>query len=129
MDRDQFVTAVKDRAGLGSDDEAEAAIRATFETLAERIVGDETRHLAAQVPTELADGLDPRGREEGEAFPLEEFVSRVAERAGAGEADGMRLAQAVFDVTADAVTSGEMDDVAAQLPADYEPLLESAKDG
>ena len=60
---------------------AELAITATLETLNERLTGGEAKDLAAQLPKEVQPALQPK-TEEAEAFSLEEFYRRVAEREG-----------------------------------------------
>jgi uncharacterized protein (DUF2267 family) len=125
MDRDRFLKQVTERGALSSKDESERAVRATLQTLAERIVGDEATDLAAQLPPEFGDALAGSSAE-GERFGLDEFVSRVATRAGLDNAAAEQTAQAIFAVIRDAVTPGGFDDVVAQLPNDYRPLLATA---
>ena len=98
------------------------AITATLETLNERITGGEARDLAAQLPEEIQPALRPKA-EEAEGFSLEEFYRRVAERDGV-DIDTARIdASVVMRVLREAVTSGELDDVMAQLPEDFSILL------
>src|SRR3954463_4466458 len=78
-EHDQFLTAVQQKARI-SRERAEAAARATLETLAERLSAGEARDVAAQLPPELAAYLPPRG--DAERFDVEEFLRRVAEREG-----------------------------------------------
>lgn len=125
MDREQFLKQVTERGGLPSNENAEGVVRATLETLAERIVGGEATDLAAQLPPEFGDAL-VGSSPEAERFGVDEFVSRVAKRAGLDDAAAEQAAQAVFSVTRDAITSGEFHDVVAQLPNDYRPLLATA---
>jgi uncharacterized protein (DUF2267 family) len=54
MDYDRLIGLVQNRARLTATGDAVSAIRATLETLAERIGQDEARHLAAQLPREIA---------------------------------------------------------------------------
>ena len=53
MEHDEFVGQVQNRARLGSRGDAERAIRATLETLAERIADGTAQNLAAQLPVEI----------------------------------------------------------------------------
>ena len=63
-EHDQFLTTVQQKAGI-SRERAEAAARATLETLAERLSSGEARDVAAQLPPELAPtcprAVTPRG--------------------------------------------------------------------
>jgi uncharacterized protein (DUF2267 family) len=101
---------------------AENAITATLETLNERISGGEARDLTAQLPEEIQPALRPKA-EEAEGFLLEEFYRRVAEREGVDIETARVDASAVMRVLREAVTPGELDDVMAQLPEDFNALL------
>ena len=76
MQYDDFIDRVQQRAGLNSQEGAVRAIRATLETLGERLSRAETRQLAAQLPKELRAYFHPR--QESQIFPLEEFFNRVS---------------------------------------------------
>lgn len=127
MQHDQFIGHVQDRADLDSRGSAEAATRATLETLGERLAGGEPDNLAAQLPPEIGLHLG-RGDGRGDPFDVEEFYRRVAERQGPGTdtADAAFHASAVLSVVRDAVTGSVLERVAAQLPPEYEPVLEFA---
>ena len=101
---------------------AEVAITATLETLNERLTGGEAEDLAAQLPKEVQPALRPK-TEEAEAFSLEEFYRRVAEREGVDIETARIDAEAVMRTLREAVTPGELDDVLAQLPAEFNMLL------
>ena len=57
MKYDEFIKHVQTVAQLNSRQEAERAMRATLETIKQRIVGDEAKDLASQLPKELAEYL------------------------------------------------------------------------
>ena len=120
MSYDQFVNTVAQEARVGFD-EAERAIRATLETLAERIAAGEARDLAAELPPEVAPWLATTTDAEG--FDVDEFLRRVAERTGTDVGTARRYASAVFDALGRAVSDDEYDDMVAELPRDYAPLL------
>jgi uncharacterized protein (DUF2267 family) len=123
MDQGEFVSAVQRTAGVHTPDEAEAAVHATLRVLGERISGGETKDLAAQLPGAFARDLPARGA--GERFSVEEFYRRVAEYEPGDRSpqDGRRHARAVVAALKASVTGGEFDDVAGQLPREYEDLL------
>ncbi|MFO7918727.1 MAG: DUF2267 domain-containing protein [Anaerolineae bacterium] len=81
MQYDEFVGEVHNRARLASSDEAVRAIRATLETLAERVAGQEAEDLAAQLPQEVGKFL--RGVEKAERFSVEDLFDRVAAKENA----------------------------------------------
>lgn len=121
MQRDEFVKRVAEIGELDSREEAERAVKATFETLRERLAGNEPENLAAQIPGDLAAPL--RGEGGRQDFALAEFFRRVAERSGVEESRAIQDARAVALVLQEAVTTGEMDDVRNQLKPEYEELF------
>jgi uncharacterized protein (DUF2267 family) len=127
MKHDEFVGHVQNRARLASRGEALRAVRATLETLGERLAGGEADDLAAQLPPEIGDYL--REAESDGSFSLDTFLDRVAEREGTDLPVAVHHARAVVAVLDEAVSAGEMDDVHAQLPEEYNPLFESGSEG
>jgi uncharacterized protein (DUF2267 family) len=123
-ERDQFLTVVQQQAGI-SRERAEAATRAALETLAERLSAGEARDVAAQLPPELAPYLPPRGDAEG--FDVEEFLRRVAVREGVDVPTAEEHARAVFAALRRAVDPDEIEDLAAELPKDFAPLVSEAE--
>jgi uncharacterized protein (DUF2267 family) len=120
MDYEQFVTLVEQAMGAGRE-RAERAIRATLQTLAERIASGEARDFAVELPDELAPWIATTT--DADRFDIDEFLRRVADREGADVPTAERHARAVFAVLGQAVSRRELDDLAAQLPKDYRPLL------
>lgn len=120
MQLHQFLGNVQERAQIDSKEQALNAIRATFETLSERLKGGESLDLAGQLPAMLQGSFDVG---HGERFDLEEFCHRVANREGVDDEQARQHVQAVLEVTSEAVSKGEIDDVIAQLPAEYHSLF------
>jgi uncharacterized protein (DUF2267 family) len=58
MKGEQFIAEVRNLAELESNEDAEMAIRATLETLKERLAGNEPSNLAAQLPPEIASYVE-----------------------------------------------------------------------
>ena len=112
---------MRDLAEVQTNEEAERAIRATFETLRERLAGNEPNNLADQLPPEIADPL--RGEGGRDSFSLAEFYRRVADKEGVEEPEAIRHARAVATVTEEAVTTGEMGHVRDQLNPEYAELF------
>ena len=129
MKHDEFIGQVQHRARLGSRGEAERATRATLETLAERLAGGEAKDLASQLPQEIGEHLRREWSGVGERFSLDEFFRRVSLREGVDLPDAIFHARAVIEVVSEAVSKGEMDDVRAQLPAEFDRLFESGSEG
>lgn len=127
MDYDEFVGQVQHRARLGSQGETVRAIRATLETLAERLAGGEADHLAAQLPAELGRYLQQV--EGGQRFSLDEFFVRVSDKEGVDLPLAIYHARAVIELLGEAVSQGEMDHVRAQLPAEFDRLFNAGSEG
>ena len=129
MKHDEFIGQVQHRARLSSRGEAERATRATLETLAERLAGGEAKDLAAQLPPEIGHHLLGQWSALGERFSLEEFFRRVSLREGVDPPRAVFHARAVIEVLREAVSPGELDDVRAQLPAEFDRLFEAGSTG
>jgi len=122
MKGEQFIAAVRNLADLDTNEAAEKAIRATLETLKERLAGNEPSNLAAQLPSEIAPYVEGDGGRE--AFSVREFYERVAQKEGATSSEeAVKHARAVATVLQTAVTGGELEDVRSQLSNDYEDLF------
>jgi len=118
---EQFIAEVKNLAELDNDEDAQKAVRATLETLRERLAGEEPSDLAAQLPPEIAPYVEGDGGRE--SFSVEEFYDRVAQKEGVFNDEAIRHARAVATVLQTAVTGGELEDVRSQLGNDYEKLF------
>lgn len=129
MNYNQFVSRVRQRAGVRSDTEARAAIEATLTNLAERLAGNEAANLAAQLPLELQPYLPGKTNSTAtESFGIEEFFNRVAGKEGVDAAEASKHARAVMRTVADAVSGGELTDIGLQLPAEYGLLFYTGGD-
>ena len=128
MRYEEFLGQVRKRARLETSDEAVNASKATLSTLAERLEGNEAGDLAAQLPAELAEFMYSSSLH-GERYGLDEFFMRVSDREGVSLADAEFHARVVIGLLAEVVTVGEIDDVRAQLPADFARLFEVENEG
>lgn len=130
MQEEEFISAVKRRTGLNSDDAAYAATNATLAVLGQRLTEGEAENVASQLPTRLDERLT--GESAGaEQFSVEEFVERVfqheREQTGASVADtdeAERHIRGVISVLGNAVSGSELDDARNQLPSEFEALFE-----
>jgi uncharacterized protein (DUF2267 family) len=133
MQHDEFIGLVQNRARLSSRGDAERACRATLETLAERVPEGLADNLAAQLPHEIGEHLRRTeiygGAGTGERFGRQDFVARVAERAGVREQEGAFLARAVTEVVDEATQGGVMPKLTESLPADIRELITSGSSG
>lgn len=126
MNFHDFLGQVQHRAQLRSMDEALRATRATLSTLSERLQGHEPMHLGAQLPHEIAEFLKGPAAGSGERFSSDEFFRRVCEKEGVDLPAAVYHARVVLEVLKEAVSPGEIDDVRAQLPPDYQRLFEGS---
>jgi len=122
MNHEQFVSSVAEHAGVDPE-QAEALTRAVLATLAERITGGEARDLAAQLPVPLQNPL-LSADEEAEAFSLDEFIRRTAQRAGTDRDTADIGVAAVMTTLRESISSGEFDDVMSQLPQEFRGVAE-----
>ncbi|HEY0318075.1 MAG TPA: DUF2267 domain-containing protein [Solirubrobacterales bacterium] len=120
MNEDGFLTTVEQLAGVGRDTATRAA-QATLSVLGERIAGGEARDLAAQLPPEPASWIASTGNPQ--RFDADGFVRRVAKREGVDVETAERHARAVLEALRREVTPDEFEDMVAELPKDYAPLL------
>lgn len=123
MNQGELIHEVQRRGEFPDATAAEDAVLATLSVLGERLKGGEARDLAAQLPGDLADAVQTSGP--GEPFDLQEFSRRVAEREEreVSSAVALQHASVVLEVVLGSVSSGERDDVIAQLPAEYAKTL------
>lgn len=133
MQHDTFIGLVQDRARLPSRGAAEAATRATLETLGERIPERLADHTAAQLPGELGEHLRRTevfgGAGSGERFGLEEFVERVGARGGMSRSLATYSTRVVLEVLREATQGGQMDKVRDALPEPLRELVDSGSSG
>jgi uncharacterized protein (DUF2267 family) len=122
---EEFIAKVAERAGVERE-QAEALTVATLQTLAERITGGEAEDLAAQLPGPLKSALPERPGGTAEAFDLDEFERRVADRAGVPQDSVEAGIRAVFQTLSEAVSGGEFNEILTQLPNEFRPLATRA---
>ena len=121
MKYDEFITKVGGRADV-SLRAADALTAATLQTLAERISGGEAAQLATYLPDELEPHLT--GAEElAQSFDSQEFVRRVAERAGTDADRAETGIRAVFATLREETPREQLRDVLTQLSKDYSSLV------
>ncbi len=121
MQYDEFVGQVQHRARLASTGEAVRAIHATLLTLGERLIDNEAHDLSSQLPQEIGAYL--REACIHDSFSLNDFYARVAAREQREYPDAVYHAKAVISVLCEAVSGGEIADMRAELPPEYNALF------
>jgi|ERR671925_543550 uncharacterized protein (DUF2267 family) len=132
MQHDEFIGQVQARARLASRGDAERAVRATLESLAERLSDGMADNLAAQLPHEIGEHLRRKvtvGATAGERFSLDEFFDRVCEREGTELPQAAFHARVVLEVTEEATTGGLFAKLREQVPGDWDRLFEAGSQG
>lgn len=124
LTQDDLVGRVAELAAVDRDT-ARRVTEAVLETLAVRISAGEVDDLEDELPGDLRAALERGLAEQRNAVPMseQEFVARVAEKAGLDPGDSERYAHAVFQALREALSGKEFSDMAAQLSEDYAPLL------
>jgi uncharacterized protein (DUF2267 family) len=123
MDYQGFITTVERLAGIPHD-QAEPITRFTLSMLAQRISKGELEDLIPHLPPELRACLQREGPTA--TFGADEFLRRIEEQLGADRATAERAARAVLAALWTTVGPKEFNDMGAQLPKDFGPLLEAA---
>ncbi len=121
MDRNTFISQVRNRAELADEPAAEKATRATLEVLGKRLYGGESSDLAAQLPDGVKDYLIPA--EANQPFDRDTFVQMVAEREGVNTPTAEQHIKIVLSVLSEAVSTGEFQHIWSQLPNDFASLF------
>ena len=123
MKYDEFIKHVQTLAQMDSREEAQRATQATLETIRERIVGNEAKDLASQLPQQFSEYLRGREGEDGQPFSMEEFLQRVSAKEQVEPTVAANHVRAVFAVLQNAVTPGEFTDFKANFSDDYLDLF------
>ncbi|MGL4621721.1 DUF2267 domain-containing protein [Chroococcidiopsis sp.] len=123
MKYDEFIKHVQTVAQMDSREDAQRATQATLETIKERIVGNEAKDLASQLPQQLGEYLRGREGEDGQPFSMAEFLQRVSAKEQVEPTVAANHVRAVFAVLQNAVTPGEFTDFKANFSEDYIDLF------
>ena len=105
----------------GDEDAAQRAVRATLQTLGERIGKDEALHLVPSLPPEVAPWLFTDGPAQG--FDPADFVSRVARREDTPFEVAERHTAVVMTALGQALDDEAYRHLTARLPRTFAPLL------
>jgi uncharacterized protein (DUF2267 family) len=124
MHHDEFVGQLQHRVHLASRGEAEAAIRATLETLADRILQATAHHLADQLPPEIGEALRHGIMER---FGVDDFIERIAAREKVTVSTAAFHARLVLSLITEVVSYGIMLKVRRELPEEFGTLFLSER--
>jgi uncharacterized protein (DUF2267 family) len=122
FDVDEFLRRVAEREGVDAET-AESHARAVFFALGRAVSDDEIADLADELPQDFEPLIAEAQRRFFEVMPAEEFLAKVAERAGLDAEGARRATEAVIETLAERIAGGEVDDLIPRLPlALHDPL-------
>lgn len=126
MQASEFYKSIQERLHLADRTEAETASRVVLAALADRIDPEETWDLASQLPKELSDFVRRRGGPV-QKMDINTFLSRIQSDLDLmNQEQAANVARGVFAVLKEAVSQGEWEDVASQLPRELQEMFETA---
>lgn len=120
---DEFLRRVAEREGVDRRTAAEHA-RAVFVALGMAVAPGELRDMMSQLPKEFDRLLEAAGIGRRQAMEDDDIVLRVVELAGLDRDQARGATEAVLETLAVRISDGEVDDLAAELPANLRPALE-----
>lgn len=127
MEHDEFIGQVQHLGRMPSRGDAEAATRATLETLGECLQGGTAHNLASQLPPEIGRHLEGH---EFDRSARDEFFDRVCSREHrVDKPQSVFHARAVVEVLKAAVTPGTLQGPLTQLPPRFHRLFEAGAHG
>jgi uncharacterized protein (DUF2267 family) len=131
----EFISRVGERMeestgdGYGGRSRASLAVTSTLVTLGEYITKGEADGLVAHLPAELGDKLcGPHQQERAGEFSLGEFYRRVATREGISPEEASQHCRMVMRTLEEAAAGAGAEDLASQLPEEFEPLFGQRKE-
>jgi uncharacterized protein (DUF2267 family) len=125
FDVDEFLRRIAEREGVDLDS-AERHAGAVFAALGQTLSAKELADLEAELPKDFAPLL-PAGPAV-EVLPANEFVERVAGRAGLDQDGAWRATEAVLERLAERIAGGEVDDLVSRLPARLHAALQRGRE-
>jgi uncharacterized protein (DUF2267 family) len=119
---DEFIrrVAAREQVDLST---AERHARAVFDALGRLVSADELADMKAELPKDFAPLVDEAEGRFVRVLPAQDFLERVADRAGLDPGGARRAADAVLETLAERIAGGEVDDLISRLPVQlHEPL-------
>jgi uncharacterized protein (DUF2267 family) len=115
FDIDEFLRRVAEREGVDIET-AERHARAVFSALGRAVSRDEIADMAAELPRGFAPLVAEAQSRFFRVMPAEDFLAKVAERAGLDADEARRVTEAVLEALAERIAGGEVDDLIPRLP-------------
>jgi uncharacterized protein (DUF2267 family) len=125
FDAEEFVHRVATAQGVDTDSAARR-VRAVFHGVSRAIPADVLDPLVAELPHDFGPLLGS-ARRPPPPWPVEEFLARVADRAGVDRDLAARATEATLEILAERIAGGEVRDLMHELPVELHPPLERGK--
>ncbi|MFB6091704.1 MAG: DUF2267 domain-containing protein [Haloquadratum sp.] len=116
MQFDEFTGTIQHRLGLSGTGETVRAIRATLQTLGERLPEEQAEDFAASLPIEIKWYPTGAVAEHGQRFDWQEFVQRVSDIEGTDPSDAAYHARVIVDLVHDLVPGSDFQQLRDSLP-------------
>jgi uncharacterized protein (DUF2267 family) len=123
MELRELARGVAERTGLSREESADIS-RAVLEGLAAQLSEGEAKHLAVDMPDQLAGEMDAerRRRQGAHPVPVLEFIRQIGARTGLPESEARTGTGAVLAALSGSLGSEEYSHMMGQLPAAYREL-------
>jgi uncharacterized protein (DUF2267 family) len=123
LDADEFVRRMATEEGVDEQTAREHA-RAVFFALSRAVTADEFHDMVSELPKEFRPLMEGAYHAPGQILTYDEWLSRVADRAGTDVETAKRASNAVLETLAERISGGEVDDLKMQVPAELRDSLE-----
>jgi uncharacterized protein (DUF2267 family) len=127
----EFIRRVAEREGVDDLDAAELHVRAVFDALQRFVDERELQQMEAELSKDylaltapMTKSRRPDVPHAAEPLPLDDFLRRVADRAGTDVSTARRVADAVLETLGERIAHGEVEDLAAELAPELSAALE-----
>jgi uncharacterized protein (DUF2267 family) len=127
MELRELARAVAERTGLSREESADIT-RAVVEGLAAQLSEGEAKHLAVDMPEQLAGEFDSsrRRRQGAHPVPALDFIRQVSTHTGLPENEARSGTGAVLAVLSESLSEQDYGHLMGQLPAAYGELVATA---
>jgi uncharacterized protein (DUF2267 family) len=128
----EFIRRVAEREGVDDLDAAELHVRAVFDALQRFVDERELQQMESELSKDyltltapMVKARRPEVPHAAEPLPLDDFLRRVADRAGTDVPTARRVAEAVLETLGERIAHGEVEDLAAELAPELGAALEA----
>jgi uncharacterized protein (DUF2267 family) len=120
---DEFLRRVATREGVPVP-AAEAHVPAVFYAMSRALTAPEFETMAGELPRDYDRLLAEARRPPVEVLPLDDFLRRVADRAGTDLETARLASEAVLETLAERLAGGEVSDLRKELPPELRGAME-----